>query len=405
MAERRSSLVSPPSLPSRAASASASAASASAIGTGTGTSGSAMDAIRLTPVRIARNDDQDSDSDEYLDRSGAGMQKTRSLNKSKGGSDALTRWAKEVIEQTPQRHPVLVPPWADMVQATEMRAGLESKFKRDQHRLKAMISQRVHKTQAGRRLATMHLPCKLEDDLHRYRREDLEKLNLKSRRIQYALNDSAKQRQDLRATAQRLANIQREEDEGRRANKELEKLGIGRALGAQMGPRDRMPDLDKNAVNKFSTTDLDPGAQEVRELARRYEVPVPDLEVLRSVFDQFDMDGKGVVRADFFDMIKAFGKATEDINEMAAGKLWKQLDRDGNHRVDFEEYLIFHLGTLPMPRLSHLRGSYSKQNMKRGSFTMSKQGSMRNGSKADAAQGTQRRASFSQAPGDEGAAA
>ncbi|CAJ1419162.1 unnamed protein product [Effrenium voratum] len=75
---------------------------------------------------------------------------------------------------------------------------LENELSLDRDRLRLMIQQGVHKSKNGLKLTVRHVQPDIDREaLWRYRRETLEKVDTHGKRIQQALNDSARARKDL----------------------------------------------------------------------------------------------------------------------------------------------------------------------------------------------------------------
>lgn len=92
---------------------------------------------------------------------------------------------------------------------------LEEKRAKDLHRIRTMMAQGIHKTERGLKLTAPHLlPVADDDTVDQYRREALETVELSSKRIRLALQESTRCRHDIQGCTQALRGV---EEEARRA--------------------------------------------------------------------------------------------------------------------------------------------------------------------------------------------
>jgi len=89
----------------------------------------------------------------------------------------------------------------------------------------------------------------------------------------------------------------------------------------------------------------DPAARHLRHLARRFRVPLPQMERIKSGFDSFDTDGCGELdEDDFKKVLVALTKAESerDIPPRILKQYWQEV-RSDPHGVRFEEFLPWYV--------------------------------------------------------------
>lgn len=94
---------------------------------------------------------------------------------------------------------------------------LDTELQLDRDRLRLMIQQGVHKSKNGLKLTVRHVQPDIDHEaLCRRRLETLEKVDTKGKRIQQALNDSARARKDLKTCVEALRDTMNGNPEGGR---------------------------------------------------------------------------------------------------------------------------------------------------------------------------------------------
>lgn len=94
---------------------------------------------------------------------------------------------------------------------------LDTELQLDRDRLRLMIQQGVHKSKNGLKLTVRHVQPDIDREaLWRNRLETLEKVDTKGKRIQQALNDSARARKDLKSCVEALRDTMNGNPEGGR---------------------------------------------------------------------------------------------------------------------------------------------------------------------------------------------
>jgi len=85
--------------------------------------------------------------------------------------------------------------------------------------------------------------------------------------------------------------------------------------------------------------------QFIRALARKYRIPIYEIEDLKALFDKFDENGTGEIEYDeFWSLLATLVKQPRrtDIPAKRVKMMWKNIDVDGSGVIGFEEFLIFY---------------------------------------------------------------
>lgn len=85
--------------------------------------------------------------------------------------------------------------------------------------------------------------------------------------------------------------------------------------------------------------------RDMRELARKYNMKVVDVDRYRRAFDQCDTDKGGTIdETEFEGLVRKCAKVPMCVEIPAARfrQFWKECDKDGSGQADFEEYLQFY---------------------------------------------------------------
>jgi len=236
-------------------------------------------------------------------------------------------------------------------QATEdintIRCEHEKKRDRDRARMRRMIAQGMHRTKAGLHLAATHLPQDITSDhynVKKYRREELENVNKKTKRIQQAINQSTSSRQELKHIHEELQAVQKHA-------KKLELtefLAFHRTNGAEslFGKSTFTSDM----CNTFNEEQLSLQEQHTRNLARSLGMPIPDAEAVYAQFAVFNKHHAGIRWKDFPKIMHAL--VGDVYSEAQVHDLWRTIEKDSNGHVSFDEYLAwYHHNHIAAPRL------------------------------------------------------
>lgn len=90
---------------------------------------------------------------------------------------------------------------------------------------------------------------------------------------------------------------------------------------------------------------LNPEQQKMRDIARRWDAPIAEIEQVKRAFDSFDSDGSGLIDFEEFGhllrkLLKVPAHAEVPENRLTA--FWKEIDADGSGEVDFEEFVSWY---------------------------------------------------------------
>lgn len=91
---------------------------------------------------------------------------------------------------------------------------------------------------------------------------------------------------------------------------------------------------------------LTPQERYVREVARAWGVPLPDVEDIKRHFDRFDVDGSGSIEySEFCELLRILLKLQDDeqLPESRTLAFWRQLDDDCSGEVEFQEFIPWYL--------------------------------------------------------------
>lgn len=90
---------------------------------------------------------------------------------------------------------------------------------------------------------------------------------------------------------------------------------------------------------------LDKEQREIREIARRYGLPLVEVESTKRTFDGFDTDGSGQIDVEeFTKLLYKLVKVPPSL-ELPASRIkafWTEIDADGSGEVNFEEFLVWY---------------------------------------------------------------
>lgn len=84
----------------------------------------------------------------------------------------------------------------------------------------------------------------------------------------------------------------------------------------------------------------------IRTIAKKFEVPIDDIEAVKRVFDKYDEDGSGHLELEEFSlMLEKLLKVPPEL-ELPKGRVksyFAEIDLDGSGEVDFEEFLDWYV--------------------------------------------------------------
>lgn len=211
---------------------------------------------------------------------------------------------------------------------------------KERAQMQRIIAQGMHKTKIARELA--HLPTNLNSEaVQKSRKESLEAVEKRTRRIRKALSDVARQRNDLQGCIQKLQAVKEAQNKA-----ELERFVASRSsffFGLK-----KMLSVEK--VNNFNEGELAPRAQVTRRMSRALGMSIPDAEVFSAHFDKFNPDGNGVSRADFQKFFESLN-GRDYFSDVQLHDVFRAMDKDADGHIGFAEYVTWHLDNLGAPRL------------------------------------------------------
>merc|ERR1712039_359317 len=85
----------------------------------------------------------------------------------------------------------------------------------------------------------------------------------------------------------------------------------------------------------------------LRTIARGFEKPVPEVEMIKQQFDSFDNNGSGSIEYPEFAQLMniLIGVKGEDkVPDSRVKSFWRELDIDGSGEVEFCEFIPWYLG-------------------------------------------------------------
>jgi len=95
---------------------------------------------------------------------------------------------------------------------------------------------------------------------------------------------------------------------------------------------------------QIKTLGLDAETLRMRDLAKKYELPILAIEDIHKLFRQVDSDGSGVIEQKEFGvlLLQLYGAACP--SDVPASRLrfyWQQANPDGSAEIDFEEFIVW----------------------------------------------------------------
>merc|ERR1719487_2437868 len=225
-----------------------------------------------------------------------------------------------------------------------------------------------------------------EVEILRLRRQQQSNANDQERKLNHKLKELASIRADLMKVRALMFDITEGTDRERgtrdRAEKQAKKDQFGgismdqrRASAGVLADRGEPP--AEELVGFFAETapDLALSSAElgIREIARNLDIPIPDVEKVKRVFDKYDEDGSGQMEKDEFKLMMT--------DLICVGKLkglqvpnglledqWLSVDHDGSGEVDFDEFCEWYFfAYLPMMEKMEARGAVHKAMAKKAS--------------------------------------
>jgi len=211
--------------------------------------------------------------------------------------------------------------------------------------MKRMISQGLHRTKAGLQLTAWHLPKELSPQaVQRYRRNELERVEQKSKRIREVLRFSKVKSQELRQCSQQLRDVEAE------SRRQLTLEAIAEHRAKQQNVSGLKGVLSLEIVNMFSEEQLPIEEQRARNFARSLGIPIPDVEAIQAQFDIYNKDGRGINFENFQHMLRALINS-KDLSDVKINEFWRSIDKDHSGTISLLDYLVWHHSNCEAPKL------------------------------------------------------
>lgn len=223
-------------------------------------------------------------------------------------------------------------------------------------RMKSMMQKGIH--HKNRSAVASFLPKVLnEETVSRQRREDLDKVFGRSKKIKGVLNDVSFRRKELTSYVQTIRELTNQSEKVKvREAKKTENKESMLAAASMLGQSWGKPQNMANLVHFFDEDqmDLDESEVHLRQVARSLGIPIPDAESIKRCFDSVDTDKSGEIEKPEFKVMmhQMLSNGTESISDARISECWLTLDHDGSGTVAFEEFLQWYYEQFGAPSLS-----------------------------------------------------
>jgi len=254
--------------------------------------------------------------------------------------DTLEGWSKWCERAGRATVQLPSPPWRSEGDVAAKRA-LEDRLNRERAQMQRILQQGLHQTKLARSLA--HLPKNLSSEaVQRSRKDALEVVEKRTRRIRKALSETARHRHDLQGCIHALQAVKDANNKAQLESYVHDRssffFGLKRILTVE-------------TVNTFCESHLPRCEHDTRTMSRALGVSIPDAEVIRSHFDKFDTDGKGIRKHLFPKLVESLN-GKDSLSDVQINAFFRTIDKNSDGRISFSEYLVWHLETCGAPRLS-----------------------------------------------------
>lgn len=98
---------------------------------------------------------------------------------------------------------------------------------------------------------------------------------------------------------------------------------------------------------------MSPRAKELREIAREYDMPIPDVEDIQKHFDRFDEDRSGHIDREEFTQLLCTLLRVKDPSDLPPDRIhryWMQIDLDHSGEVSFREFVPWYATYFYVPK-------------------------------------------------------
>jgi len=193
-----------------------------------------------------------------------------------------------------------------------------------------------------------------EVEIMRYKRVQQTAFDDQRRRMDHGFKDLANHRNELTKlkVSMRECTIMEDRERSNEMEKERAEKNALASAGLSFGGghkgylADKKPTADE-MVNFFNEKSSDLELTEddlmIRDLARRNQIPIPDVEKVKTVFDKYDTSGDHQIDKDEFkhmmnDLICVGKLKGMDVPNDLLERHWLCVDSDKSGEVDFEEF-------------------------------------------------------------------
>lgn len=207
------------------------------------------------------------------------------------------------------------------------------------------------------RLARHLTRANLTDDaISRARKEDLELVSRRGKKIKKMLTDVGNKRRELSQIVQNMDDLEKEkrqrlEEERRKAEEARRQEMVGGLTLFGGGNNASMKPSDDMLIHFFDEHSLVENDElEIRRLAREHGIAIPDAEAIKVHFDRYDVDSSGEIDKGEFRQMMQDMLHVPDLPEARVNEFWLFVDHDGSGSVNFEEFMCWFYPTFGAPR-------------------------------------------------------
>lgn len=229
--------------------------------------------------------------------------------------------------------------------------------------MKCMMEKGIHRTNP--RAVAGFLPKVLnEETVSRQRREELDVVVRRGKKIRKVLNDVTTRRKELTSYVQTIRNLTNQQERAKaKEAKAVENLDAMKQAASMLGGVWGKPQSSAHMVNFFSeeALGLDEDELHLRKIARQLGIPIPDAEAIKKCFDLVDTDKSGEIEKPEFKVMMhqmlgggddGTGSAQITLSDGRINEFWLSLDNDGSGTVGFDEFLVWYYEQFGAPSLS-----------------------------------------------------
>lgn len=97
-------------------------------------------------------------------------------------------------------------------------------------------------------------------------------------------------------------------------------------------------------MNFNSSIELTEEDKYIRQVAKEYEVPIPDAEDVYKAFKKVDVDGSGEIDREEFEILVRDMNKGIDLRQRQIDDWWTSVDDDKSGSISFPEFLVWYCG-------------------------------------------------------------